>query len=225
MPPLTNLRAVRESKALTQGELAQRAGTTQHTISRIEQGTLQQPRLTTVRRLAAALDVAPAELMAPSLGAGIYALRDSDSSAVYVGASSDISARFAAHRVLLRTRRQRSTVLQGAWDNGTLVFEVLERTATTPGALQTGPVVVALAELDARAFARASGHPHARDFACAVSLGWSDAGGGRRLACTARFAWRVLDLPAALEKRFPEGRGGKSRARTSSRLFSGLLRL
>ena len=137
MPPLTNLRAVRESKALTQGELAQRAGTTQHTISRIEQGTLQQPRLTTVRRLAAALDVAPAELMAPSLGAGIYALRDSDSSAVYVGASSDISARFAAHRVLLRTRRQRSTVLQGAWDNGTLVFEVLERTATTPGALQT----------------------------------------------------------------------------------------
>src|SRR6266851_179922 len=137
MPPLTNLRVVRESKALTQGELAQRAGTTQHTISRIEQGTLQQPRLTTVRRLAAALDVAPAELMAPSLGAGIYALRDSDSSAVYVGASSDISARFAAHRVLLRTRRQRSTVLQGAWDNSTLVFEVLERTATTPGALQT----------------------------------------------------------------------------------------
>jgi len=137
MPPLTNLRVVRESKALTQGELAQRAGTTQHTISRIEQGTLQQPRLTTVRRLAAALDVAPAELMAPSLGAGIYALGDSDSSAVYVGASSDISARFAAHRVLLRTRRQRSTVLQGAWDNSTLVFEVLERTAATPGALQT----------------------------------------------------------------------------------------
>src|SRR5260370_40720272 len=63
-------------------------------------------------------------------------------------------------------------------------------------ALQAGPVVVALAELDARAFARPSGRPQACDVPRAVCLGWSDAGGRRWPAPSARCEWHELDLPA-----------------------------
>src|SRR5258708_19666971 len=56
----------------------------------------------------------------------------------------------------------------------------------TPRALQPGPMVAALAELDARVVACASGRPHARDFTRAVPLGWSDARSWRRIAGAAR---------------------------------------
>lgn len=59
---LRNLRAVRERRFLSQGDLADRAGLTRATVSRIELGRLQ-PRFSTVRRLAAALGVEPAELV------------------------------------------------------------------------------------------------------------------------------------------------------------------
>jgi transcriptional regulator with XRE-family HTH domain len=55
------LRDLREHEALTQQELADRAGLTINAISRIEQGKASA-RLTTVRKLANALGVHPSEL-------------------------------------------------------------------------------------------------------------------------------------------------------------------
>ena len=64
MVTLVRLRHVRERKALTQEELAQRAGITRTALSRIEAGAVE-PRPTTVRRLAEVLGVEPDALMAP----------------------------------------------------------------------------------------------------------------------------------------------------------------
>jgi len=55
------LRQIRQRKALSQQDLAQRAGVGEATISRIEQGRVR-PRPSTLRKLAAALGVAPEEL-------------------------------------------------------------------------------------------------------------------------------------------------------------------
>jgi transcriptional regulator with XRE-family HTH domain len=59
---LPNLRRVRERALLTQRELAAKAGLTQATVQRIESGATQA-RISTVRRLAAALQVDACELM------------------------------------------------------------------------------------------------------------------------------------------------------------------
>jgi transcriptional regulator with XRE-family HTH domain len=56
------LKAARESKLLTQRELAGRAGISQVTIARIETGS-GMAQLSTVRKLAAALGVEPMELV------------------------------------------------------------------------------------------------------------------------------------------------------------------
>jgi transcriptional regulator with XRE-family HTH domain len=56
------LREVREEKLLTQVELAARAGVTEATISRLETG-VTQPRISTVRKLAAGLGVKPEQLV------------------------------------------------------------------------------------------------------------------------------------------------------------------
>lgn len=56
------LRAVRERLFITQEELAERTGMSRATISRIE-SDLQRPRISTVRKLAAALGVQPEELV------------------------------------------------------------------------------------------------------------------------------------------------------------------
>ena len=56
------LREVRLRKVLTQEELAQRSGVAEATISRIESGQ-QEARISTVRKLAAALGVEPGELV------------------------------------------------------------------------------------------------------------------------------------------------------------------
>jgi transcriptional regulator with XRE-family HTH domain len=60
---LTQLRAIRERKALTQDELAEKAGVSRQTVLKIEGGL--EPRPKTVRKLAAALGVEPADLMEP----------------------------------------------------------------------------------------------------------------------------------------------------------------
>ena len=62
MVKLTRLRTVRERKALTQRELAERSGVTAVQISRIENGEAN-PYPSTVRKLAAALNVEPHDLM------------------------------------------------------------------------------------------------------------------------------------------------------------------
>ncbi len=56
------LRQVRERKFITQEELSTRTGISVSNISRLENG-LQRPRISTVRKLAAALEIAPEELV------------------------------------------------------------------------------------------------------------------------------------------------------------------
>ncbi|MFQ5875159.1 MAG: helix-turn-helix domain-containing protein [Dehalococcoidia bacterium] len=56
------LRAIRESQFLTQRELAAKAGLGIATIVRVEKGQ-QAPTFRTIKRLAAALGVEPAELV------------------------------------------------------------------------------------------------------------------------------------------------------------------
>ena len=52
----------RTRRALTQAELAKRAGVTTATVARIERDEIE-PRMTTLRKLAEALGVDPAELV------------------------------------------------------------------------------------------------------------------------------------------------------------------
>jgi len=61
MPSLPSLRRIRESRLLTQQELADRAGVHRVTIASVERGDVAQ--LGTVRKLAQALSVAGEELM------------------------------------------------------------------------------------------------------------------------------------------------------------------
>lgn len=56
------LAEVRKRLLVTQEELSQRSGLTEATISRIENG-IHAPRISTVRRLAAALNIDPSELV------------------------------------------------------------------------------------------------------------------------------------------------------------------
>lgn len=57
-----NLRRIRTLNALTQEQLARRAGVQTATVARIERGE-REPHMTTVRKLADALDVHPRELV------------------------------------------------------------------------------------------------------------------------------------------------------------------
>ena len=63
MVKLTRLKGIRERKALTQAELAHRAGINRVTLARIETGA--EPYPATVRKLADAPAVEPADLMDP----------------------------------------------------------------------------------------------------------------------------------------------------------------
>ncbi len=56
------LRELRELRALSQAELAERAGIGKATVSRLEKANHPPPRPRTVRKLAAALGVEPADL-------------------------------------------------------------------------------------------------------------------------------------------------------------------
>ena len=62
MRPLPSLRQVREDKALSQRDLATRAGTSPGTVGQIERGE-RKARPRTTRRLADALGVEPIQLM------------------------------------------------------------------------------------------------------------------------------------------------------------------
>ena len=57
-----NLKRVRTLRALTQAQLAEKAGITQATVVRIERNQ-QEPHMSTLRKLAEALNVDPAELV------------------------------------------------------------------------------------------------------------------------------------------------------------------
>ena len=57
-----NLKEVRTRRLLTQVQLAEKSGVNQVTIARIERNQVD-PRFSTMRRLAKALDVDPTELL------------------------------------------------------------------------------------------------------------------------------------------------------------------
>jgi transcriptional regulator with XRE-family HTH domain len=57
-----NLKDARFRAGLTQAELAEKAGTTQTTVARIERDAVQ-PEVTTIRKLAVALGVPIADLL------------------------------------------------------------------------------------------------------------------------------------------------------------------
>jgi transcriptional regulator with XRE-family HTH domain len=57
-----NLKRARFRAGLTQQELADKAGTTQTTVARIERDAVE-PEITTIRKLAATLNVSIAELL------------------------------------------------------------------------------------------------------------------------------------------------------------------
>jgi transcriptional regulator with XRE-family HTH domain len=56
------LKEWRQRRLLTQAELAERVGMTVGTINRIERG-VHEPRFSTIRKLAAVLDVTPDDLI------------------------------------------------------------------------------------------------------------------------------------------------------------------
>jgi transcriptional regulator with XRE-family HTH domain len=56
---------LREAQLLRQSELAKRAGISPSTLSQIESGRVSHPHIGTLRKVARALDIEPAELMAP----------------------------------------------------------------------------------------------------------------------------------------------------------------
>jgi transcriptional regulator with XRE-family HTH domain len=64
MVALPRLRLLRQRRLLTIEQLAERANVNKNTISRIENGA-DAPQSATIRKLAAALDVEPTDLMGP----------------------------------------------------------------------------------------------------------------------------------------------------------------
>ena len=62
-PLKEKLREERRRAALTQGELAQKSGVGITTIVRIERGDITEPRVSTLRKLAHALDLEPRNLL------------------------------------------------------------------------------------------------------------------------------------------------------------------
>ena len=62
-PLKEKLREERRRAALTQGELAEKAGVGINTIVRIETGEITEPRVSTLRKLARALGIQPRELL------------------------------------------------------------------------------------------------------------------------------------------------------------------
>jgi transcriptional regulator with XRE-family HTH domain len=61
MMPVRRLKELRESRFLTQADLATRSGVAEVTINRLEAGE-RPARFSTIRKLAEALGVAPADL-------------------------------------------------------------------------------------------------------------------------------------------------------------------
>lgn len=57
-----NLKRLRQREALTQSELAQRAGIAEVTLSRIERNAAD-PHMSTIRKLAGVLNVHPSQLV------------------------------------------------------------------------------------------------------------------------------------------------------------------
>ncbi len=57
------LRKLRERRFISREELAEKTGSHRDHIGRLERGEVESPRIATIRKLAEALDVDPAELV------------------------------------------------------------------------------------------------------------------------------------------------------------------
>jgi transcriptional regulator with XRE-family HTH domain len=68
MPLLLRIREIRESRQLTQTELARRLGVDRSYLSKIEDGARLQPALRILAHLADHLDCSIADLFAPAAG-------------------------------------------------------------------------------------------------------------------------------------------------------------
>jgi transcriptional regulator with XRE-family HTH domain len=64
-----HIRALREARGWTQGDLAERAGVTRATVNRIENGKPSSIDLDVLEKLAGALGVAPGLLIVQNVGA------------------------------------------------------------------------------------------------------------------------------------------------------------
>jgi transcriptional regulator with XRE-family HTH domain len=88
MVTLSRLRFLRQRRALTQQQLAEKAGVNRVTVARLETGA-DSPKPTTVRKLADALRVGPEDLMDPSpLGGAEPALGNGGSSGAKAAADN-----------------------------------------------------------------------------------------------------------------------------------------
>jgi predicted transcriptional regulator len=65
VPKVPSLKRIRESRFLTQQELADKSGVHRVTVANLEGGQ-EEARFSTIRKLAAALEVAPADLVQAS---------------------------------------------------------------------------------------------------------------------------------------------------------------
>jgi predicted GIY-YIG superfamily endonuclease len=75
-------------------------------------------------------DAPPGEVGGRQVRTGVYAIRNTDDGAVYVGSSTDIDARWEQHRTALDQAFHHDDQLQAAWDrSGAAAFElvILER--------------------------------------------------------------------------------------------------
>jgi DNA-binding XRE family transcriptional regulator len=99
MARLTRLKDVRLRKALTQQQLAERAGVNRVTIARIELGT-DEPFPTTVRRVADALGVEPEELLEPVTGSEPNGARGASGPDITLGSRIAIVEADAVHQML-----------------------------------------------------------------------------------------------------------------------------
>jgi transcriptional regulator with XRE-family HTH domain len=59
----TKLKNLRERRFISREELAEKVGSHRDHIGRLERGEITNPRMTTIRNLAEALEVDPAELV------------------------------------------------------------------------------------------------------------------------------------------------------------------
>ena len=57
------LKSLRERRFLRREELAEKVGSHRDHIGRLERGEVENPRMTTIRKLADALEIEPAELI------------------------------------------------------------------------------------------------------------------------------------------------------------------
>ena len=132
---MNRIRELREARGLTQQQLADACGTTQPTIDRLEKG-IRQLTEKWMQRLASALQVEPADLLATALTAGL-----SEDAAPYVPRDTAISSAALAQRGLAHFLVKSPVVELAGVPAGTVIL--IDMTPDAAKNLKTGDIVVA----------------------------------------------------------------------------------